>query len=112
MATLGDPLIDLGTLLAYWPDSGDVDSKYRVVFQGLESLGLPSRQVLVDHYAEQTGLEIADVSWYEAFGLWKTAIVSQQLYDRHVNGETSDERLARRNEYVVPLAEAALKILQ
>jgi aminoglycoside phosphotransferase (APT) family kinase protein len=110
MATLGDPLTDLGTLLNYWPEG----SQPADAVPGLENLGLPSRDEVVAHYAERTGerLSRADVAWYEAFGCWKTAIILQQLYVRHLRGESSDDRMTARGEQVVRIAERALALAE
>ncbi len=110
MATLGDPLTDLGTLLNYWPDGPEPAE----AVPGLENLGLPSRDEVVARYAARTGrtLTRADVAWYEAFGCWKTAIILQQLYVRHVRGETSDDRMAARGEQVVRIADRALALAE
>ena len=90
MATLGDPLTDLGTLLNYWPDGATPAEGV----PGVENVGLPSRDEVVERYAARTRQRLtrADVAWYEAFGCWKTAVIMQQLYVRHLRGETSDER--------------------
>jgi len=110
MATLGDPLTDLGTLLNYWPDG---ESPADAV-PGLEQLGLPSRDEVVARYAARTGREVtrSDVSWYEAFGCWKTAIILQQLYVRHLRGETADERMTARGEQAMRIADRALALLE
>jgi aminoglycoside phosphotransferase (APT) family kinase protein len=108
MATLGDPLTDLGTLLNYWPDgSTPADG-----VPGLENVGLPTRDEAVARYAERTGQELAhrDVAWYEAFGCWKTAVIMQQLYARHLRGESADDRMAARGEQVGRIAERALAL--
>ena len=49
-----------------------------------------------------------DVAWYEAFGCWKTAIIMQQLYVRHLRGESSDGRMVARGQQVVRIADRAL----
>jgi aminoglycoside phosphotransferase (APT) family kinase protein len=110
MATLGDPLTDLGTLLNYWPD-GTVPAD---AVPGLEHLGLPSRDEVVARYAARTGQHLtrADVAWYEAFGCWKTAIILQQLYVRHLRGESDDDRMATRGDQVGRIAERALTLAE
>jgi aminoglycoside phosphotransferase (APT) family kinase protein len=111
MATLGDPLADLGTLLNYWPDPSDTDDDRAFHVPGLESLGLPPRAAVVERYAERTGADVARVTWYEAFATWKTAVVLQQLHQRYVRGETTDERMATRGDHVGMLARRAERIL-
>lgn len=110
MATLGDPLTDLGTLLNYWPD-GDPGQANAV--PGLLRLGLPTRDEVVQRYLERRGVDLdpAVIDWYEAFGCWKTAVILQQLYARYARGETTDERMGERSTMVRPLAERALDLL-
>ena len=108
MATIGDPLTDLGTLLNYWPDDAVVS-----ILPGIDELGLPSKEELIAAYAQRRGVDLVrkDMAWYEAFGYWKTAVILQQLYARFVRGETSDPRMATRGEHVAALSEHALHLL-
>lgn len=110
MATLGDPLADVGTLLNYWPDA---DSGAAIAIPGLDQLGLPTKEEVVARYAERRGLDLtrADLLWYEALGCWKTAVIMQQLYMRWVRGESTDPRMAERSGPVVSLANRALDLL-
>ena len=111
MATLGEPLVDLGVLLNYWPDPADVDGDRPLHVPGLERLGLPSRAEVVERYAARTGLAVHDVPWYEAFATWKTCVVLEQLYQRFVRGESTDPRMAERGAPVAALAERAGRLL-
>ena len=111
MATLGDPLIDVGTLLNYWPDPSDTAEDRPITPPGLETMGLPSRAEVVETYAKGTGLDLAGISWYEAFACFKTAVVLQQLYARWERGETSDQRMAERGQWVLPMARRSARIL-
>jgi aminoglycoside phosphotransferase (APT) family kinase protein len=110
MATLGDPLVDVGTLLNYWPDD---EGGSALAIPGLDRLGLPTRSEVVARYIERTGrpLALGDVAWYEAFGCWKTAIIMQQLYVRYLRGETTDERMGERGAAVQHLGRRALDLL-
>ncbi|HSV39398.1 MAG TPA: phosphotransferase family protein [Nocardioidaceae bacterium] len=110
MATLGDPLTDLGTLLNYWPD-GPTPAD---AVPGLERLCLPTRDEVVARYALRSGQTLirSDVAWYEAFGCWKTAIILQQLYVRHLRGESADDRQAARGEQVLRIADRALALAE
>ena len=109
MTTLGDPLIDLGTLLNYWPDPSDEIT--RALRDGMEEWGLPTRAELVERYAERMGIDTAQVAWYEAFSLWKTAVVIQQLYNRFLAGDTKDDRMAERAYQIPAKAEDAAQVL-
>ena len=111
MATLGDPLIDLGTLLNYWPDPGDTDDDRALSVAGLDRMGLPSRAEVVARYVAVTGVDPATIAWYEAFASWKTAAVREQLHHRFVRGETSDPRMGLMHENVVMLAQRARRLL-
>lgn len=111
MATVGDPLADLGTLLNYWPDPGDPDGERPVLVEGVATMGLPTRRELVGRYAERTGADVADVHWYEAFGCWRTGVIFQQLHTRYLRGETTDERMADRGRPVAAQARRAALLL-
>jgi aminoglycoside phosphotransferase (APT) family kinase protein len=112
MATLGDPLVDVGILLNYWPDPSDSPGDSGMYPDGQEMLGLPSQAEILAVYGAVTGLELADIRWYQAFASWKTAIVLQQLHDRYLRGETSDERMASRGDRVTEFAVRAARLLQ
>lgn len=109
MTTLGDPLVDLGTLLGYWPQVGDRANRApRPAWAGL---GLPGRDEIAGRYAEQTDVKLEQIHWYEAFALWKTAVVVQQIYLRYVQGQTRDPRFADRGARVPVLAALASEVL-
>jgi aminoglycoside phosphotransferase (APT) family kinase protein len=107
MATLGDPLIDLGTLLNYWPDPSDPPEASRASHPGLTRLGLPTRAEITTRYAARTGVDVATVRWWEVFALWKTVVVVQQLHRRWVRGESTDPRMAHIADRIPTLLTAA-----
>lgn len=111
MATLGDPLIDVGTLLNYWPDPSDTSEDRPITPEGLDQMGLPTRSEVVGQYASATGLDLSEVRWYEAFACFKTAVVVRQLYARWERGETTDQRMAERGVWVGPMSRRAARIL-
>ena len=107
MATVGDPLMDLGTTLGYWVEAGD-PPPLRLAAMGPTDLpGSLTRRELVDRYAERTGRDVADVLFYYVFGLYKIAVIVQQIYARYVRGHTRDPRFARLDGLVAVLAEQA-----
>ena len=110
MATLGDPLIDLGTLLNYWPEPDDPAPRATRPTGAADAF--PSRAEITARYASITGLDMSAVHWYEAFALWKTAVVVQQIYIRFKRGQTQDARFASYNERVPVLLEAAHALLR
>ena len=111
MTTLGDPLIDLGTLLNYWPDPADPEHAQRTSNPGLARMGLPARAEIVAHYAARAHIDPAAVPWWEAFALWKTVVVVQQLHRRWVRGESTDPRMARIADRIPSLIAAARAVL-
>ncbi|HEX2484211.1 MAG TPA: phosphotransferase, partial [Myxococcota bacterium] len=91
MTTLGDPLVDLGTLLGYWSQADD--GADRSPTNALTNQpGFPTRRELAERYAARRDVPLESITWYEAFAIWKTAVVLQQIYIRFVRGQTSDER--------------------
>jgi aminoglycoside phosphotransferase (APT) family kinase protein len=112
MSTLGDPLVDLGILLNYWPDPSDRPDDHALVYPGLERIGLPTRSQVAERYAARTGLSVETLGWYEAFASWKTATVREQLHHRYLRSESTDARMARLHDNVVMLARRALRILE
>nr|WP_255604128.1 phosphotransferase family protein [Oscillochloris sp. ZM17-4] len=109
MATIGDPLMDLGTTLGYWAEPGDPAALREF---GLTSRpGNLSRQQLVDAYAAASGREVGDVQFYYVFGLFKVAVIIQQIYARYRAGHTSDERFAGLSRLVLACADLAGRCL-
>lgn len=111
MTTLGEPLIDLGTLLNYWPDPSDPPDAGRVSHQGLLEMGLPSRDEITAHYTERTGIDTSTAKWYEAFAQWKTGVVIQQLHQRWVRGESTDPRMETIADRLPLLATTSARLL-
>jgi aminoglycoside phosphotransferase (APT) family kinase protein len=106
MTTLGDPLIDLGTLLGYWAEPGD--EVLRGTGSPVTTLpGFLGRRELAARYARRTGRDLSALGFYEVFALFKTAVVLEQIYVRWVRGQTKDERFAALGTHVPALAEAA-----
>lgn len=106
MTTLGDPLIDLGTFLAYWVEAGDPPARGATLAVTAQP-GFPTRAELARRYAERTGADLSVIPWYEAFAHWKTAVVLQQIYIRFRRGQTQDERFAMMAGRVPVLVELA-----
>jgi aminoglycoside phosphotransferase (APT) family kinase protein len=94
MATVGDPLMDLGTSLGYWVEAKDPSG-----MQGaqcfLTSLpGSLTRMQIAEQYNKLTGRDISNILFYYVFSLLKIAVIVQQIYYRYVKGSTKDERFA------------------
>ena len=109
MATLGDPLFDLGTTLAYW--SQPTDPPYRIFMDNpLLHGGFFTRAGIVDRYRDGTGFDLSRLRWYEVFAFFKISVIVEQIYARYVAGQTSDERFADFGGRVERLAEAAVAL--
>jgi aminoglycoside phosphotransferase (APT) family kinase protein len=91
MATLGDPLMDLGGALAYWVQADDEEMFRLSKRQPTDLPGMPTRQEVVDHYLQRSGLPVGDWTFYEVFGLFRLAGIAQQIYYRYHHGQTTNE---------------------
>jgi aminoglycoside phosphotransferase (APT) family kinase protein len=94
MATLGDPLADLGLVLTYWGQHGDDPERHggRLPITALD--GFPGRDWIIEEYASRSGRDLSAIGFYEVFGLAKLAVLCQQLLHRFRSGESDDARLA------------------
>lgn len=88
LATLGDPLMDLGNSLAYWVEAGDDPAWRRLRRQPTHLPGMPSRREVVAYYLAKTGLSVPSFDYYLAFGLFRLAVIAQQIYYRFFHGQT------------------------
>jgi aminoglycoside phosphotransferase (APT) family kinase protein len=93
MATLGDPLSDLASLLAYWtePDETEMLGSMRSVTR---EPGFPSRQDVAALYGSLSGRDLSNLNWYLAFSYFKVGVILQQIYVRWLRGQTHDVRFA------------------
>jgi aminoglycoside phosphotransferase (APT) family kinase protein len=106
MTTIGDPLMDLGAVLAYWCESNDGDFLKTMNITWLP--GNLSRQQVVDRYALITGIDVSDIIFYYVFGLFKNAVIIQQIYARWKLGITKDPRFEKLIFGVYELSAMAL----
>ena len=95
MATLGDPLMDLGTTLGYWVEAGDPEELRGLAFGPTALPGNPTRAELAALYATASGRDLGALAFYYAFGLFKIAVIAQQIYFRWKQGLTKDPRFGR-----------------
>lgn len=105
MATLGDPLLDVGTSLAYWIEAEDHPA-FKALGLGMTALpGNLTRAQLWERYLKKSGRMQRSATWYHAFGVFKVAVIAQQIYARYRKGLTTDERFARLGDVVRLLGE-------
>lgn len=109
MCTVGDPLVDLGLLLCYWPERGDPEARRESISLVTTEPGWMTRAELVERYADKSGRDVSSISFYEVFALFKVAVVLQQIYFRYVKRQTQDERFKEFDRRVVGLARAAIE---
>lgn len=110
LCTLGDPLADVGLLMAYWPERGE-----DVVALGMPANlapGFPGRDELKARYAERSGRDLADLDFYVALGYWKLAIILEGVYARYIAGGYGkvDEGVHAFARLVERLAEEAERV--
>ncbi len=96
MATVGDPLMDLGGTLAYWVQEDDDDFFRQFRRQPTHLPGMLSRAEVVEHYCERMGYAVTADQWrfYEVFGLFRLGVIAQQIYYRYFHGQTTNEAYA------------------
>lgn len=92
MCTLGDPLCDVGALLAYWTEADDPPYFQAISMMPTGDLGFPTRRELAAWYAEKSGRPIHHLHFYHALGLYRLAVIIAQIYIRYLRGQTQDGR--------------------
>jgi aminoglycoside phosphotransferase (APT) family kinase protein len=104
MATLGDPLMDLGSSLGYWVQADDTEEEKMIRMLPTVREGMLTRRELVDYYLEKSGRQVDNFNFYYVFGSFRLAVIAQQIYYRFYHGQTKDERFG--------LLIAAVKVLE
>ena len=112
MCTIGDPLSDLGTALAYWVDAQDPEDLQKIRWGPTTVPGSMTRAQLLERYAQATGRDISSMDFYLTFARFKIAVIIQQIYYRYHLGLTKDERFASMPGIVALLLRAALLCAQ
>jgi aminoglycoside phosphotransferase (APT) family kinase protein len=108
MATVGDPLVDLGLILCYWAQPSDPGgTKASITAQP----GWFTRDQLIGRYADETGRDLSLINYYEVFALFKLAVVLQQIYVRFYRGQTTDERFRHFDKRVYNLLQQAASLI-
>jgi aminoglycoside phosphotransferase (APT) family kinase protein len=108
MATLGDPLADLGYTLIYWKEAGDPRYTRLPLFTDLP--GFLSRAEIVEEYAKRSGRDVAHADFYQVLALTKLAVISEGIYARHLQGKTLGPGFESMRREAQPLAERALAL--
>jgi aminoglycoside phosphotransferase (APT) family kinase protein len=111
MCTVGDPLMDLGTSLAYWVQADDPEPLRKLVMGPTHLPGSPTRQEVARRYGERSGRDLSHLLFYYIFGLFKLAVILQQIYARYHRGVTQDPRFAHLDKMVALLGWAGARAL-
>jgi aminoglycoside phosphotransferase (APT) family kinase protein len=111
MCALGDPLVDVGILLAYWTRSEPPEHRDALTTI-TDRPGWFTREEIVERYATRSGRDLSNIHFYETFALFKIAVVIQQIYSRYARGQTDDPRFAHFDVRVAHLARQAAALAE
>jgi aminoglycoside phosphotransferase (APT) family kinase protein len=111
MATLGDPLMDLGASLAYWVEAEDPPEMSALRMMPTHLEGAPTRAQVVQQYAGVSGMEIDGFDFYYCYGLFRLAGIIQQIYFRSYHSQTEDDRFKNLHFAVHGLIGAATAVI-
>ncbi len=112
MATIGDPLMDLGSSLAYWVEEQDPENLKLVRLMPTNMPGALTRKELIDRYFQRSGIAVETFDFYYCFGLFRLAVIAQQIYYRFYHGQTKDSRFQMLIFAVQILEETALRVME
>jgi len=112
MATIGDPLMDLGNSLAYWVQRDDPVEIQLMRVSPTNMEGALTREEIIRQYSEKSGLLIKNFDFYYCFGLFRLAVIAQQIYYRYYHGQTKDERFKTLIDMVRVLDKTAHAVIK
>ncbi len=90
MTTIGSPLMDLGCSLAYWIEKTDPPTMQAIRMMPTHIDGMMTRQQIVEYYGKKRNMDMTGFNYYYKFGLFRLAVIVQQIYHRYANGKTSN----------------------
>ena len=109
MATVGDPLADVGYMTFHWSQAGDPPTRFSLQ-NVTKRPGFPTRQELVARYERRSGRSVDELHWYVALAMWKAVVFMEGNYKRALTGATDDPYLKTFGEGVLELAARALDV--
>lgn len=112
MATVGEPLMDLGTTLGYWMSKENGEEMISMPFNPRVLMENISRRELVEIYTRKSGRDVSDILFYYVFGTFKIAVIAQQIYFRFARNFTRDKRFANFNRFVGALGKIARQAIK
>lgn len=107
MATLGSPLMDLGCSLAYWIEAKDPKPMQMLRMMPTQQSGMMTRKELVEYYLQKRNLTVDDFDYFYIFGLFRLAVIVQQIYQRYDAGKTTNPAFKSFGEIAKVLIQAA-----
>jgi aminoglycoside phosphotransferase (APT) family kinase protein len=110
MATIGDPLADVGYMMMHWTEAGDPQNAKFNLQRVTVQPGFPTRRELVALYEQRSGRAVADLDWYVALAFWKAVAFMEGNYKRAIAGSTDDPYLKSFGDGVLELAQRALEV--
>jgi len=111
MCALGDPLVDVGILLAYWSATAS-PGQHDAISSMTDRPGWLTRDEIVERYARRSRRDVSAIRFYEIFALFKIAVVIQQIFYRYARGQTDDPRFAHFDTRVAHLARRAAALIE
>ncbi|MBF0238071.1 MAG: phosphotransferase family protein [SAR324 cluster bacterium] len=111
MTTIGDPLMDLGNSLAYWVQADDDKAYHNLRLQPTHLPGMLTRSEVVDYYCQQMGFNVSNFLFYEIYGLFRLAVIAQQIYYRFFHGQTRDNRFQSFGQVVNYFEKRCLRLI-
>ena len=111
LATIGDPLMDLGSSMAYWIDRSDEAAFANLRRQPSHLPGMPARKEFIESYLAKSEWGCADFTFYEVFGLFRLTVILQQIWARYVAGETTNPSFAGFGEAVNLMVNRAMRMI-
>lgn len=111
MATLGDPLMDLGNTLAYWVQADDDGVMQMMRRQPTHLAGMLTRQEVIDYYGQKTGYQVDNFDFYSIYGLFRLAVIAQQIYYRFYHGQSKNAQFAMFGQMVNYLEQRCLGLI-
>jgi aminoglycoside phosphotransferase (APT) family kinase protein len=111
MATIGDPLADIGYLCMMWAERGDPEEGLRAALGNVtRAEGFYTREQLIARYEERSGRSVGDIRWYTTLALWKSVVFMEGNYKRAIAGTTDDPYLRQFGDGVLELAGRAEEV--
>lgn len=107
ISALGDPLMDLGNTLSYWIHADDPPLMQMMIRQPSTAKGMMTRQEILDFYAARTGADVSNFQFYYVYGIWRLAVIIQQIYYRYYHGQTDNPKFKPYGQMTQALGELA-----